>query len=301
MAQAGSRKSARQHAARPSSATPKYVYSFAGGKAEGSSAMRDLLGGKGCELAEMTKMGVPVPPGFTITTEAWAAYDAAGKKHPTGLWTQVMAAPGPPRGRRGQPTGRSGAAAAGLGPVRGARLDAGHDGHRPEPGAQRQVGRGARGADPERALRLGLLPPLHHALRGRGALHRSARPGRASRDREDARGGQDGCRPSARGAAGAGRGAEEGRAGQDGPAVPAGSARAAPAGHQRGLRVLVGQEGGGLPAHPSPARRLGHRGDRHGDGLRQSRADLGDRGVLLARSLERRAALLRRVPRQRPG
>ena len=53
--------------------------------------MRDLLGGKGCELAEMTNMGVPVPPGFTITTEAWAAYTAAGKKHPAGLWSQVMA------------------------------------------------------------------------------------------------------------------------------------------------------------------------------------------------------------------
>ena len=99
MAQAGSRKSARRTAARPtaraskrpSGGGTKYVYSFAGGKAEGSSALRNLLGGKGCELAEMTKMGVPVPPGFTITTEAWAAYDAAGKKHPAGLWTQVMA------------------------------------------------------------------------------------------------------------------------------------------------------------------------------------------------------------------
>jgi len=99
MAQAGSRKSARRtgtrptprSSTRPSSREPKYVYSFAGGKAEGSSALRNLLGGKGCELAEMTKMGVPVPPGFTITTEAWAAYDANGKKHPAGLWTQVMA------------------------------------------------------------------------------------------------------------------------------------------------------------------------------------------------------------------
>ncbi|HEY7653047.1 MAG TPA: pyruvate, phosphate dikinase [Methylomirabilota bacterium] len=81
----------RRVAARSSSETPKYVYSFAGGKAEGSSALRDLLGGKGCELAEMTKMGVPVPPGFTITTEAWAAYDAGGRKHPPGLWSQVLA------------------------------------------------------------------------------------------------------------------------------------------------------------------------------------------------------------------
>ena len=56
------------------------------GKAEGSSALRHLLGGKGCELAEMTNLGVPVPPGFTITTAAWAAYHAAGGKHPPGLW-----------------------------------------------------------------------------------------------------------------------------------------------------------------------------------------------------------------------
>ena len=98
MAQAGNRRSGRRAAVRPaprvparSPSGPKYVYSFAGGKAEGSSALRDLLGGKGCELAEMTKMSVPVPPGFTITTEAWAAYNAAGKTHPAGLWAQVMA------------------------------------------------------------------------------------------------------------------------------------------------------------------------------------------------------------------
>jgi pyruvate,orthophosphate dikinase len=66
------------------------VYAFANGRAEGSSALRPLLGGKGCELAEMTKLGAPVPPGFTITTEAWAAYNAAGRKHPPGLWKQVM-------------------------------------------------------------------------------------------------------------------------------------------------------------------------------------------------------------------
>ncbi len=67
----------------------KYVYFFASGKAEGSSAMRPLLGGKGCELAEMTNLGISVPPGFTITTEAWATYNAAGRKQPPGLWAQV--------------------------------------------------------------------------------------------------------------------------------------------------------------------------------------------------------------------
>ena len=47
----------------------KYVYSFGGGDSEGSGSMKDLLGGKGANLAEMASLGLPVPPGFTITTE----------------------------------------------------------------------------------------------------------------------------------------------------------------------------------------------------------------------------------------
>ncbi len=81
----------RKQSSRKSAKAPQYVYFFANGKAEGSSAMRPLLGGKGSELAEMTNLGVPVPPGFTITTEAWAAYTSGGKKHPAGLWGQVVA------------------------------------------------------------------------------------------------------------------------------------------------------------------------------------------------------------------
>jgi len=68
----------------------KYVYSFGRGKAEGSSLMRNLLGGKGCELAEMTNLGIPVPPGFTITTQAWAHYYRGGRQWPEGLWEQVL-------------------------------------------------------------------------------------------------------------------------------------------------------------------------------------------------------------------
>jgi pyruvate, orthophosphate dikinase len=70
----------------------KYVYSFGRGKAEGSSVMRNLLGGKGCELAEMTNLGIPVPPGFTITTQAWAAYNRTGRQFPEGMWEQVASA-----------------------------------------------------------------------------------------------------------------------------------------------------------------------------------------------------------------
>ncbi len=71
-----------QHAAHKSSAkkqdstfTPtKYVYFFGGGKAEGNGRMKDVLGGKGAGLAEMTNAGLPVPPGFTIQTEACREY-----------------------------------------------------------------------------------------------------------------------------------------------------------------------------------------------------------------------------------
>ena len=58
----------------------KYVYDFS----EGNKDMKDLLGGKGANLAEMTNMGLPVPPGFTITTEACLAYPAPRAATPPG-------------------------------------------------------------------------------------------------------------------------------------------------------------------------------------------------------------------------
>jgi pyruvate,orthophosphate dikinase len=67
----------------------KLVYFFGGGQAEGSSRLRTLLGGKGGELAEMTNLGIRVPPGFTITTEAWSAYVRAGRVVPEELWPEV--------------------------------------------------------------------------------------------------------------------------------------------------------------------------------------------------------------------
>ncbi|MGZ6372233.1 MAG: PEP/pyruvate-binding domain-containing protein, partial [Candidatus Limnocylindria bacterium] len=63
------------------------IYTFR----EGNAGMRALLGGKGAGLAEMTNAGLPVPPGFTITTEACNAYYAAGKELPPGLWDDVLA------------------------------------------------------------------------------------------------------------------------------------------------------------------------------------------------------------------
>ncbi len=74
--------------------THKYVYLFANGESDGHGEMKDLLGGKGAGLAEMTNAGLPVPPGFTITTEACNAYYAEGGKFPAGMWEQTLEALG---------------------------------------------------------------------------------------------------------------------------------------------------------------------------------------------------------------
>ena len=68
----------------------KNVYFFGNGKAEGTAEMKNLLGGKGANLAEMTNLGIPVPPGFTISTDVCAAYYENGNKYPAGLEKEVL-------------------------------------------------------------------------------------------------------------------------------------------------------------------------------------------------------------------
>ncbi|MFZ5782065.1 MAG: pyruvate, phosphate dikinase [Pseudomonadota bacterium] len=72
----------------------KWVYSFGDGKAEGRADMRNLLGGKGANLAEMSSLGLPVPPGFTITTEVCTYYYANGRSYPPELKDEVEKALG---------------------------------------------------------------------------------------------------------------------------------------------------------------------------------------------------------------
>jgi pyruvate,orthophosphate dikinase len=72
----------------------QWVYSFGAGKNEGSAEMRNLLGGKGANLAEMASIGLPVPPGFTITTEVCTAFYDNDKNYPSELAAQVSAALG---------------------------------------------------------------------------------------------------------------------------------------------------------------------------------------------------------------
>ncbi len=69
----------------------RWVYSFGGGGADGDASMKNLLGGKGANLAEMSSLGLPVPPGFTITTEACVHYYANGRSYPAELAEQVKA------------------------------------------------------------------------------------------------------------------------------------------------------------------------------------------------------------------
>ena len=70
----------------------KYVYFFGNGKADGRAEMKNLLGGKGANLAEMTNIGLPVPPGFTITTEVCTHYYANKRTYPKSLKDEVTKA-----------------------------------------------------------------------------------------------------------------------------------------------------------------------------------------------------------------
>src|ERR1700745_3052741 len=75
-------------------ATPKklrYVYYFGDGKADGNGSMKPLLGGKGANLHEMTRIGLPVPPGFTITTEICTYFSVNTKTYPKELEAQARA------------------------------------------------------------------------------------------------------------------------------------------------------------------------------------------------------------------
>src|SRR6476659_4648595 len=75
----------------PAAKSGQWVYVFGGGKAQGRSGMKELLGGKGANLAEMANLGLPVPPGFTITTAVCTHYYANSQKYPKELERQVDA------------------------------------------------------------------------------------------------------------------------------------------------------------------------------------------------------------------
>ncbi len=82
---------AKSPAKKPAAKAHKYVYVWGAGKADGHGGMKPLLGGKGANLAEMTRIGLPVPPGFTATTEVCTYFYAHKKTYPKELQSQMEA------------------------------------------------------------------------------------------------------------------------------------------------------------------------------------------------------------------
>src|SRR5262245_10306755 len=82
----------RKGAAGKRTRAPRYVYYFGNGHADGTGTMKALLGGKGANLHEMTRIGLPVPPGFTITTEVCSYFYDHNRSYPPQLEVQVAAA-----------------------------------------------------------------------------------------------------------------------------------------------------------------------------------------------------------------
>ena len=228
---------------------PKYVYFFGAGSAEGDRTLRDLLGGKGANLAEMTNAGLPVPPGFTVSTEACTAYYEQRRRVPAAIDREMEAHLARLEALAGAKVGRCGSAAARVGSLGRQVLDAGDDGHHPEPRPERPCGRGAQGAHRERPVRLRQLPALRPDVRQRRAG--DSEGGVRGRVRR----GQGAPRGDPRHGARRGRPARGGRAVQGGGdprerrAVSARPAAAAPDGARRGLPLVAEPAREGVPPH----------------------------------------------------
>src|SRR5213596_3711262 len=131
------RKPAAKHKA------AKFVYYFGEGKADGNGKMKGLLGGKGANLAEMTRIGLPVPPGFTISTEVCTYFYAHHRSYPAAMRSQVEE--GIRRMER----------------IMGTRFDAGNDGYHSQSRPERRDGGGGGEGDKQRAFGVGLLSALY--------------------------------------------------------------------------------------------------------------------------------------------
>ncbi len=161
----------------------KRVYFFGNGKAEGGAHLKDLLGGKGANLADMTLVPLPVPPGFTITTETCGQYNDLGQKLPRGLMDEVRANLLKLEKATGKKFGDAEQSAARVRPIRREDLHARHDGHRPEHRPERSGRRGPGQSHRQRTLRLRQLSPAHQHVR----RHRHGRGSPSFRARADGR------------------------------------------------------------------------------------------------------------------
>ena len=278
----------------------KWVYAFGDGRAEGRADMRNLLGGKGANLAEMSNLGLPVPPGFTITTEVCAWFYDKGRCYPDDLKAQVEAALGEVTRLTGRTLGdaakpllvsvRSGARASMPG-MMDTVLNLGLN--------DQTVEALAAGADKRfaydsyrRFMQMYsnvVLGIDHHLFEDRLEDFKHDRGYVLDTDLD----GDDWSESQRR--------LQGDRRARGGQAVPAGSARAALGRHRRGVRLVDEPARGHLSPPARHPGKLGHRRQRAGDGVRQHGRHLGDRRRLHTQSIHRREGALRRVPGQRPG
>ena len=268
------------------------VFFFGDGKAEGDPKRRDLLGGKGAGLAEMTSLGLPVPPGFTISTEVVQRASPRRSEHPgrrrEGGRTRRCAR----REERRREARRPREPAARQRPLRRARVDARHDGHDPEPRPERRDRRGAREADGEpraspttrtaassrctRASRsASKSEPFDHALDEARAQVATREGRRLTRlNAEELKRKVPDSRSAGRGAARRSSRPSR-RSSRRRRARTSRRPEGAALGRDRGgLRVVEQPPRDRLPPDARHPRRLGHGVQRAGDGLRQPRRRL---------------------------
>ena len=263
---------------------------------------QDLLGGKGARIAEMARIGPPVrvPAGFTITTEACVAYmrggDASrGTRRPGRRGRRT------PGGAGRQAARRSRRPAAGLGALRSARLDAGNDGHGPQPRAERR--RRSRAWPRRTGNERFAWDSYRRFLQMFGNVVRGID---ARRYRAGDRGREDSARRRARHGARSPticvslRATSSGSSGADGRGVPGGSSGAASPGDRGGVRLLERRARGRVPAAEPDSRRLGDRGQRPADGLRQHGDEFRLGGRLQPRPAHRRTGAVGRLPGSTP-
>ena len=288
---------------RPHKAAKRYIYAWGDGGAEGNATMRDLLGGKGAGLAEMTKAGLPTPPGFTITTEACNDYFAAGERLPDGLWDDVLEAVREVERADRQGLRRPGQPAPRERPLRRQVLDARDDGHGPQPRASTRRRCRAWSRSPATSASAG-TPTAASSRCSAGSSWRSSgeRFDHALEAAKERARRQAGHRPRRRRAA-ATSSASSRRSSRPTPAATSPTTRtsSSTSRSRRSSRSWFGKRARDYRKNQDDPRRPRHGRQRRDDGLRQHGRRLGDRRRLHPRPEHRREGPLRRVPHQRPG
>ncbi len=286
----------------------KYVYFFGAGAAEGNMRMKDVLGGKGANLAEMAGIGLPVPPGFTISTEVCTLYYKNKKKIPEAVRLEVEKNLERLEKAVGQAFGDPEEPAPRLRPLRRPGLDAGHDGHHPQPRPQRQDGRGPRrqdratSASPSTATAASSRCTATSSSVSSPSTRTTSTPSRpSSRERSTSaasRSDADLTADDLKDLVAAFKAAIKEKTGHE---FPDDSPPAALGRDRRRLRLVDERPGHRLPQDVRHPRGLGHGRQRPAHGLRQHGRRLRHRRRLHPRPGHRRERLLRRVPHERPG